>query len=452
MDTQRPLSLNHPGETLALVRRTFGFLPEDSLVVIGLQDGVTGGHLRVDLPAGAAAAGSGRLRDFAESVAGCLADEEAAPSPGAVLAVLFAPEPARPGESPYQGLVGALRRSFAERGAQVVRSWYAGGGHIRDYDCREETCCGYPGLDARAELRQALQEHPMFAGPDGPPYSSGEGATGGPGQVVARFEETPFDEGLYGAGEIAQVREAVRAHGRRFARLTREAGRPPYLCVAAWDAAISRAEACGTADWLAESPDQIAAMLAAVADSGLRDTIIPMAALDFDTAVYGYLAFCAARRTGLEPAKAAELLGEEGRPVPEDLGPLVEDYQSAFLGQTGRRPDWDRVDALERTLRMVFAFAEGQARPHILGLMGWLEWARGRGSIAGAYIDRCLAEYPEDQLAQLIGRYMDVGGICPWARVKRHSWSWSSRRWKESSPKFLPPSGNEQQGAPVMAC
>ena len=84
--------------------------------------------------------------------------------------------------------------------------------------------------------------------------------------------------------------------------------------------------------------------------------------------------------------------------------------------------------------------------------MGWLEWARGRGSIAGAYIDRCLAEYPEDQLAQLIGRYMDVGGICPWARVKRHSWSWSSRRWKESSPKFLPPSGNEQQGAPVMAC
>lgn len=459
MDTRHSLSLNHPGETLALVSRTFGFLPEDSLVVIGLDDGVTGGHLRIDLPAGGESAGAESLRPFTESIAACLVGEDADPVPQAVLVLLFAPEPARPGEHPYQGLLSALRSSLRhEGGVSIVQTWYAGGGYIRDYDCREEVCCGYPGLDMQEELQQVLASHPLFS------ESTGEDDPGviGPERVVAWFETPPFGTSsvasdaprtsIYSADEVEQVRSAVRTHTLRFMQRTEDSGRPPYLCVAAWDAAISRAESCGAAEWLMESPEQIAAMLTAVRDSGLRDTIVPMSALDFETAIYGYLAFCAGRRTGLEPEKAAELLGQEGRPVPERMEAYIENYQRSFLGQTGRRPAWERIDALETVLRLLHAFAEDETRSHILSLMGWVEWARGRGSVSGAYIDRCLEEFPENQLAQLIGRYMDAGGICPWAKVKRHSWSWNNRGWTNTAQKFLPPRGNEQRGAPVMPC
>lgn len=457
MDTaQHPLSLNHPGETLALVAHIFGFLPEESLVVIGLDGGITCGHLRIDLPAGAGSAPPEHLEDFAGSIADCLFGQEEEPSPGAALVLILAPEPAMPGRRPYAGLLAALRSAFrAARGTEVVQTWYAGGGHIRDYDCQEETCCPYPGLAVGEELSRVLTAHPMFAGRDdvlgndGALAHGGAPALGAPADILAWFETPPFSVGaahrpggaaaVPSAAEIAQVEAAVETHVRRFGELSQEGGRPPYLCVAAWDVALSRAEAEGSAEWLLESPEQIAAMLVAVVDTGLRDTLIPMAAVDFGTAIYGYLAFCAGRRTGLEPEQAAQLIGGGGQASPEDLPARVEDYERSFLGQTGRTPAWERIDALETVLRAVHPFAGAEARSHILSLMGWVEWARGRGSVAGAYIDRCLEQSPENQLAQLIGRYMDVGGICPWAKVRRHSWSWNNRRWANTARKFLPP-------------
>lgn len=44
-----PLSVVELGDALALTQHTFGRVPEDSLVLIGLRDGTTQGHLRVDL-------------------------------------------------------------------------------------------------------------------------------------------------------------------------------------------------------------------------------------------------------------------------------------------------------------------------------------------------------------------------------------------------------------------
>ncbi|WP_258933097.1 DUF4192 domain-containing protein [Nesterenkonia pannonica] len=46
--------LDRPGDALALVQHTFGYMPQESLVLIGLAGGSSGGHLRVDLAGGAA--------------------------------------------------------------------------------------------------------------------------------------------------------------------------------------------------------------------------------------------------------------------------------------------------------------------------------------------------------------------------------------------------------------
>lgn len=460
MDIQTPLSLNRPGDTLALVSRTFGFLPKDSLVVIGLAHGITGGHLRVDLPSGATQAPAEHLGDFAETIADSLLGERADPAPEAALVLLFAPEEASPDRRPYEGMVTALARAFAAAGgAPIVHTWYIGGGHIRDYDCRDASCCGYPGLEVGREMDAVLSSHPIFAAQEpGRPRGGPVAGTQGPEAVVRWFESDPLGarapagELVYSTDEIGQLREDVASHRHRFDSMAAQDGRPPYVCAAAWDAALSRTEVSGSALWLLECPDQLAAMLTAVADSGLRDAIIPMAALGFDTALCGYLALSAGPRSGLPQEKIAELLGREGRPVPGDLETAVEDFQAAFLGDTGRRPEWERIDTLETVLRVVHAFAEEQARSNILSLMIWVEWARGRGSIAGAYSDRCREQYPQNRLAQLLGRYMEVGGICPWAQVKRHSWSWSNYEQGKTAQKSLRRSGNEQSSPPVMAC
>lgn len=445
---------------MALISWTFGFLPKNSLVVIGLDQGTTGGHLRVDLPAGAAQAPAENLSDFADSIAECLLGAGASPVPEAALVLLFAPEEAEPGQRPYGGMLEALKVSFAARGeTPIVHTWYVGGDRIRDYDCSDRRCCGYPGLDVRREMDAVLQDHPLFAAQGrGRPRGGPVPAAQGPEAVVRWFESSPLETGmptgeaLYSREEVQQLREDVAAHRKRFDSMAAQDGRPPYVCAAAWDAAISRTEVSGSAGWLAECPDQLAAMLTAVTDSGLRDAIIPMAALDFDTALCGYLVLSAGPRSGRHREKIAELLGREGRPVPGDLDAAVEDFQAAFLGDTGRRPDWARIDALEMVLRMAHAFGDAPARSHILSLMVWVEWARGRGSIAGAYADRCVERYPQNRLAQLLSRYMDVGGICPWAQVKQHSWSWSNYEQGKSVRKFLSGSGNEQSFSSVMAC
>lgn len=45
----RPLSASEQTDALALVHHTFAYIPQQSLVLIGLADGCTGAHLRVDL-------------------------------------------------------------------------------------------------------------------------------------------------------------------------------------------------------------------------------------------------------------------------------------------------------------------------------------------------------------------------------------------------------------------
>src|SRR5699024_8571635 len=81
------LSIDRPGDALALVRHTFGQLPEDSLVLIGLHGGTTGGHLRMDLSPALM-----NPESAAETAAGWLAGPEAEPVPQALLSLIFSSE------------------------------------------------------------------------------------------------------------------------------------------------------------------------------------------------------------------------------------------------------------------------------------------------------------------------------------------------------------------------
>lgn len=453
-DDERTLSLDRPGDTLAMVRRTFGSLPRDSLVVLGLQEGSTGGQMRVDLPPAEHDAVS-----YARRVAECIAGQDARPRPCAVVLLLLTeeePEPSweqDPAGRPWAALMEALCLIFdVEYGVAAPKVWVVGGDRMRDYECLESSCCPYPGREVSALLEEAEARHPWLGAAGGP----GEGEQcGSPAERVQGFESG----GLRGA----EFLRAVSDHGAELARRRAQGGAEVHELLVQWDSALEITVETGDAAWLAARPETAAALVAVCATPALRDTLIPLASVGFAAALCGHLGHRAAAEVDDDPVRAAQLLrdrhGEQlpaGLDLPEDLEAVMTEYRHSFLGRTGRRPDWLRIDALAQLLGALTGSADGEALTHLMSLMAWIEWARGRGSCAGAFVDRCREIAPESELARLIEQYMALGGICPWARVKVHSWSWWHRgagqgpvqRAAEKIEKLCE-TGNEQGG---VAC
>lgn len=156
-----PLSVENPGDALALVQHTFGYLPENSLVLIGLMDGRTGGHLRVNL-----ASGEDRSCELGLQCAAWLAGPDAFPIPEAVLAVIFDSEIPHP-DTPdrHDLLLAALAQGLAEEAdVALIKVWHCGAGRIRDYECHDADCCPYPGEQAEHVMAGTLQRVPALVG------------------------------------------------------------------------------------------------------------------------------------------------------------------------------------------------------------------------------------------------------------------------------------------------
>lgn len=416
------LSFDRPGDNLVLVRRTFGRLPRSSLVIIGLQGGVTGGHMRVDLPEPTTA-----VADYARRAAECIAGMDAHPPPEAVVLLLFVEEEPDvswvedPSARPHAALVESLSSIFeAEYGVEVPKIWIVGGSRMRDYQCLTSSCCPFPGEDTASLLADAEVRHPWLCDLGG---SFGRASFEDPSVQVHRFESGGLRE--------AEFLTAVSEHGDTLAESGRGGGAEVHDLLLHWDSALEITAEVRSADWLAVRPESAAQLLAVAKWPGLLDTLIPLAAEGFATGLCGYLGHRAAADSGEDPLRAARLLRDRyGEQIPddlassEDLETLLHGYRLSFLGRTGRRPDWRRMDALRDLLSALAGCAETESLTHMMALMGWIEWARGRGSCAGAFIDRCRELTPEHELAQLIEQYMALGGISPWARVKVHSWSW----------------------------
>ncbi len=81
----------------------------------------------------------------------------------------------------------------------------------------------------------------------------------------------------------------------------------------------------------------------------------------------------------------------------------------------GPRPDPERVlRAISLLLRLV-AVASKPARPALLCMLAWLNWALGRGTIGGRHVDAALAIAPEYGMAQLLSTMLGNGMQPEWA-------------------------------------
>ncbi len=355
-----PLSVADPGDALALVQHSFGHLPQDSVVILGLLQGSTGGHLRVDLePALQSPVPMGwRCAEW-------LAGPEAEPVPEAVLVVILDSAPLIPDTPGRHDLFLAALSEQLQRlaGVRTSQVWHAGAGRIRDYHCPDADCCPYPGEDVAEVLARSLQRVPGLAPSKTPSPQE---------QVDAFLAGNP----LITAGAIAAAwaREEAPAVSKDKVRTI-------------WEAALDRTQRCGGADWLHSTKGWIPALLRPAESLTTAGLIM--------------------RLTGAEDP----------------------------WGDSPQPPPWQRVEALDLLLHQLVPYAQPRQLEQLMGLKSWTEWIRGCGSSTDAFAAAVQQRFPErwaDQqdptLAALVRSWMSAVGVCPWARVKRTSYSW----WKSS--------------------
>ena len=81
----------------------------------------------------------------------------------------------------------------------------------------------------------------------------------------------------------------------------------------------------------------------------------------------------------------------------------IEEFDDLLSG-IGPRPDLDRMVRAIDLLRTVAACLPDARRVPLLCMLGWLNWALGRGSLAARYVEAALAIDPDDGMAKgLIG-------------------------------------------------
>lgn len=402
--TAEVITVRGAGDALALVQHSFGFMPEHSLVVVGLHSGRVGAHLRIDLRTGV-----DEPEVLARWVGEHLAGEDTHPRPDGAVIYLFtgeAPAPPAFGDPelrPFAALQEALvRTSIQDYGLDVAQSWWVGGGRIRDYDCVDPACCPYPGEDVQVAAQSALHAHMVYRG---------RRVLQTPGEIVDEFlgaETIPEQPEV--AGVVASWGEGQ--HGLLDDKDC-ETGRITDA-LACWDEQIS-AEVLtpGARRWDAEKSRALKLMVSGLMTDDLKDAILVLAAESLPVAA-----------AGLNTLR--DVREGHGGPSGEDQD-RVRRFIDVLVGRTGRRPAWERIDALARLLALMQPLMTSPGKADSLALMGWIEWARGRGTISGAYLDRCLELQPGHRLGKILNTHTSNGRICRWAMIREHSWSTGGR-------------------------
>jgi hypothetical protein len=100
--------------------------------------------------------------------------------------------------------------------------------------------------------------------------------------------------------------------------------------------------------------------------------------------------------------------------------PVDEDIALALAGRGGiGRPHPHAVTHAIDLLRQVAARLPAENRCPCLASLAWLNWALGRGSVAGEYARAALAVGPDHGFAQLIHTVVERGMLPEWAFVDR---------------------------------
>ncbi|GAA1748500.1 DUF4192 family protein [Agromyces humatus] len=368
---------------LALVPSLAGFRPDRSLVCVAFEGNRTVGVLRHDLPS--------RARDRAALVSVVVGTLCRMPGVDAVVPVLYT-------DRTFESEGGIPERRLAE---QLIRRAEQAGFVVRDALCRaadawgsyldrETPVSGHPlgMIDANPVTEQA---------PDAADALDAPGAGGvlpaPDGRVALRIAEAleRFTDAEPGDAVFERLGDDIDPVELVESLVSGEPARQPAL--------------------------RLAWFLHLAARPAFRDGMM----LQF---AFGPVIGAAAHDDAIATAERADVSGESldelvRREVAEGEHDEVSELLSRLLlGQSTLRPERARVERALELLRPLIANAPEADRVGPLCIAAWLSWSVGRGSAAGAFLDRAVELDPAHSMAGLLATFMGSGALPEWAFVR----------------------------------
>ncbi|WP_104118286.1 DUF4192 domain-containing protein [Arthrobacter sp. B1805] len=91
----------------------------------------------------------------------------------------------------------------------------------------------------------------------------------------------------------------------------------------------------------------------------------------------------------------------------DDLGTFAD----VFLGKYTGTPDWNRVDAVQELIIELLRHTPSGARAPLFAFLGWINWYKGRSSIAAQYLTKARKADPTSKLAYLLTQLVNTGQL-----------------------------------------
>lgn len=365
-------SLASPEEVLAYIPHALGFYPRNAVVLLIMQGTGLAATLRVDLPA--TESGEEHCLQWANQLVRLV---HRVPKATSVFAAIYTGQTpgADHGSLPRHELVEQLAPALLRSGIQVRDSWYVGAQRWHSYFCGNESCCPTEGF-ALPDLALTETHLRMVVAGSAP-------------------EEHVWDgSGVADWINKATIRENAEILAREYVGTDkRESMIRDWADLLDTDPALAERR-------LRSDESFCASILVSLKDRAVRD-ILP------------YLA-------GRGRARALEAFTEVSREA--EFGTASQDFSAFLLGTSSCTPDWDRMDRLWYFCRDLLGVAQGPEETALLCLLGWVNWAKGKGSSALGLFSTALEKDPDYRLAQLMGRLLESGEMPSWVADPRRAW------------------------------
>lgn len=356
---RQPLSLSSYKDILAYVPHALGFHPRNSAVLLLIENDRLEATLRVDLPTSSRGAD---LDIWVSQVKRLLAR---IPAIQEVALVIYAPEDelVEVG-APYRKLVGSLEDALSQRGLRLRHSWCLRGSMIWDYDPEQGLCASaVPPLDTN-ETHLTM----VLAG------------------------SAPMNQPWDGTG----VREWNNS--KDVLRLVVSQDGNVMECLEAWHRILDLTQQ-ESADQLRDDPQLAALLLGSLGTKFVRDLVPYLASQGLD--------------------ETMDIIFGVSFDSSEVSLTQLTDF---LLGRGWHAPDWQRLDRLWDIARDLLGVAREDSRQALLCILAWIEWARGRGSMALVLLRQAVEENSDYELATLLQKLMSHGIMPSWSTDHLRAW------------------------------
>ena len=157
--------------------------------------------------------------------------------------------------------------------------------------------------------------------------------------------------------------------------------------------------------------DSLAELLAALEHPRIRDAVLATACFDVPTAVRGMVTLDQFPTQLAALAKVNNSLSD---------GMTVKD---CLKGQSERIPDWTRIGELERLCHQLLPLSDAHSGGVVAGFLVWIEWVKGRGSIALDYVRQARRHFPTEPFLLVLEGFLRQGTVAGWATRTETAWS-----------------------------